>query len=121
MLIWLPMVRADLDRRSSSEHCLGVQLRSGAVFKLTECQIPISGQFMHVEPRTLHITQLALGVVPTRASTAHAPSHSGARYASSSKTICDFYHRVEVIFFTFEGLPRCHYSPQLRGESHARN
>jgi hypothetical protein len=26
-----------------------------------------------------------------------------------------------VIFFTFEGLPRCHYSPQLSGESHAHN
>jgi len=26
-----------------------------------------------------------------------------------------------VIFFTFEGLPCCHYPPQLRGESHAHN
>ena len=40
---------------------------------------------------------------------------------ASSTTICDFYHRVGVIFFTFEGLPRCHYAPQLSGESHAHN
>jgi hypothetical protein len=41
--------------------------------------------------------------------------------ASSSTTICDFYHRVGVIFFTLEALQRCHYSPQLSGGRHAHN
>jgi hypothetical protein len=40
---------------------------------LAECQLSVSGQFMNVEPRTLRVTQLALGIVPTRATAAHAP------------------------------------------------
>src|SRR5262245_26756906 len=42
---------------------------------LAECQLPVSGQFMNIEPRTLHVSQLALRIVPTRAAAAHAPSH----------------------------------------------
>ena len=47
---------------------------------LAECQLPISGQFMNIEPRTLDIAQLALGIMPTRAAAAHAPSHFLTRY-----------------------------------------
>jgi hypothetical protein len=31
---------------------------------LAECQLPVSGKFMHVEPRTLNVAQLALGMRP---------------------------------------------------------
>jgi hypothetical protein len=37
--------------------------------------------------------------------------YAGLRCAPPGTTICDFYHRLDVIFFTFEGLPRCQYSP----------
>jgi hypothetical protein len=41
---------------------------------LAERQLPITRQFMNVEPRALDIAQLGLGIVPTRAAAAHAPS-----------------------------------------------
>jgi hypothetical protein len=42
---------------------------------LAECQLPVSGQFMHVETRTLHVSQLALRIVSTGTAAAHAPSN----------------------------------------------
>jgi hypothetical protein len=37
---------------------------------LTECQPPVSSQFMHIEARTLDIAQLALRIMPARAAIA---------------------------------------------------
>jgi hypothetical protein len=43
---------------------------------LAECQLSVSGQFMHVETRTLHVSQLAPRIMPALPSAGCVPINS---------------------------------------------